>query len=80
MYKEEKMVERVETLKSIETLKRSVFNRIIQNPFTNPALLQLEQCLVSNSYLTLKCKIGFFERCHIQVFSPTEFTKYQFEE
>ena len=40
--------------------------------FINTALLPLEQRLVPNSYLTLKFKIVFFERYHIQVFFATE--------
>ena len=38
----------------------------------NTALLQLEERLVPNSYLTLKCKIVFFEKYYIQVFFATE--------
>ena len=40
--------------------------------FINTALLLLEQRLVPNSYLTLKFKIVFFERYHIQIFFATE--------
>ena len=42
--------------------------------------MQLEQRLAPNSYLTLKCKIVFFEKCHIQVFFQLCYLKYQFEE
>ena len=47
--------------------KLSVFGRKKKNIFISTTLLQLEQRLLPSSYLTLKCKIVFFERYHIQV-------------
>ena len=40
----------------------------------------MEQRLVPNSYLTLKCKIAFFERYYIPVFLQLSCLKNQFEE
>ena len=51
--------------------KWSVFSRKKLNHFKNTALLQLEWCLVPNSYLTLKCKIVLFETYYIYIFAAT---------
>ena len=56
---------------ALKPQKSSVFSRQKENLFINTTLLQVEQRLVPNSYLRLKCEIVFFKR-YIQVFFATE--------
>ena len=53
---------------SVFTCQKKEKKKKKENLFINTALLQLDQRLAPNSYLTLKCKTVFFEKYHIQVF------------
>lgn len=68
----QKIVDRFRKLSKIVFYMKQFTAHFSRFSSINNALLQLEQLLVPNLYLSLKCKIVFFDRYHTQVFFATE--------